>query len=123
MKRTNTRAIVFLVFIFIVLCLVSAFPQSQSTDDSGDVILPSSMWEKIKSTGFTGFVLMLVSVIGVSYALERAFNLRQDKIVPNGVLQSAQELWRTKQLDKLLENPGRHDSTFGRIIKTLVSFC
>ena len=73
-----------------------------------------------KSTGFTGMVLMLVSVIGLSYALERVFNLRQDRIVPNGLAKSAQELWNAKNFERLLDDPGKHDSTFGRIIKTLV---
>lgn len=120
MKRIAGKVVPILACLVIFLSVPTTFPQTQPATDSEEIILPSSIWEKIKSTGFTGFVLFVVSVIGVSYALERTFNLRQDKIVPSGLIESTKELWKAKQFDKLLESPGKNDSTFGRIIKTLV---
>lgn len=112
------------ILLFFICCIFlsskASFSQATPPSDAEQIVLPSTMWDKITSTGFTGFILLVVSVIGLSYALERAFNLRQDKIVPNQLIETAQELWNNKQFDKLLENPGKHDSTLGRIIKTLV---
>ena len=119
--RTNKLFLLLLCFVIVSTSFATIQPQSNNTSQNGqELIVPSSMWDKIKSTGLTGFVLFVVSVIGVSYALERVFNLRQDKIAPNGVLEGARELWNREQYDKILQQQGQHDSTFGRIIKTLV---
>jgi biopolymer transport protein ExbB len=119
MKRLGFGMV--LIFVYcILLSSAAGLSQTTSPPDAEEIVLPSTMWDKIKSTGLSGFILLVVSVIGVSYALERAFNLRQDKIVPNHLLDSAQEFWKSKQFNKLLENPGHHDSTLGRIIKTMV---
>lgn len=118
---TNKMTIIVLCLVIIGASLSTLHAQKTDPAENGqELIVPSSMWDKIKSTGLTGFVLFIVSVIGVSYALERTFNLRQDKIAPNGLLEAAQELWNGAQYDKILQQQGQHDSTFGRIIKSLV---
>ncbi len=40
--------------------------------------------------------------------------------MPNGLATSAQNLWTAAEFDKLIEQCGKQNSTFGRIIKTLV---
>ena len=110
-----------MLVLFTVLCSIPiAYAQQTDVPGSAEDILPSTMWDKITSTGLTGLILILVSIIGAAYALERTFNLRRDKIVPNGLLESAQDLWAKQHYDKILEQQGDHHSTLGRIIKTLV---
>ncbi len=71
------RVCVTLLAVIILMLCFNVLAQTQPSSEP-EVIVPSSMWDKIKSTGFTGFVLLFVSVIGLSYTLERTFNLRQD---------------------------------------------
>ncbi|MBN1482376.1 MotA/TolQ/ExbB proton channel family protein [candidate division KSB1 bacterium] len=125
MRTSNIKMHVLAILLglgFIVCLFTISYGQTQTArpENEAEIIVPSSMWDKIKSTGLTGFVLILVSITGLSYALERLFNLRQDKIAPNGLLESSQELWKNRQFEQLVNEPGSHNSTFGRIIRTLV---
>lgn len=109
------------IFFFVILCyqLLFALPVKAQTEEDIENIRPTTLWDKIKSTGLIGFALFVVSIIGMTYGMERFFNLRQYKIVPNGLKEKAQKLWHEKNYAELLKSPGGHNSTFGRIIYIL----
>ncbi|MCC5831150.1 MAG: MotA/TolQ/ExbB proton channel family protein [Phycisphaeraceae bacterium] len=54
--------------------------------------------------GFTMYLLLMLSVVGLAFTLERLFHLRQAFIVPEGLIEQYMELWQRgqwKTLDEL----------------------
>jgi biopolymer transport protein ExbB len=80
----------------------------------------TTLWDKLQSTGLTGFVLFVISVFGLSFLMERFFNLRQYRIVPAGLVEEAHQLWREKKYDEMLQWGKNHNSTLARAIQMIV---
>jgi biopolymer transport protein ExbB len=76
--------------------------------------------ETIKKGKTVGYVLIVVSVFGLAFALERLFRLRRGAIVPRRVATQADELWRSQKFDDIRKLCQRRRSTLGRIIVAMV---
>jgi biopolymer transport protein ExbB len=75
---------------------------------------------KLKQGGFTMVFLLLASVAGLGYALERTINLRRSAIVPAGLADRADELWRAHKWRELEELTARDTSTLASTIAVVV---
>jgi biopolymer transport protein ExbB len=99
---------------------IDAPADDQVADDkpmtSGEAFL-----RKLVQGGMTMFFLLLVSIAGVAYAIERFVNLRKGKIVPEGLAAEADRLWRGGQHDAVLQLARRTPSTLGRMIEAIVT--
>jgi biopolymer transport protein ExbB len=71
---------------------------------------------KLKQGGITMIFLLLTSVAGLGYALERAINLRRKAIVPAGLADEADRLWRAEQWRELEQLPEHSNSTLANAI-------
>ncbi len=78
------------------------------------------LFAKFRETGLTGITLLLISVVGFSFAFERAFNLRKTHIVPDGLAAEGDKLWKAGNLDALRDLSTNKPSTLSRVIAMLV---
>jgi biopolymer transport protein ExbB len=63
---------------------------------------------------------LAVSVVGLAFAFERIINLRRASIVPEGLAQRADQLWRAGKPDEIEALCDREPSTLARMIKAIV---
>jgi biopolymer transport protein ExbB len=77
--------------------------------------------ERLKQTGKVGYALLAVSILSLTFALERLFNLRQNRIVPSGLADEARELWAAAKFAELEQACDRRPSTLARIIRALLA--
>ncbi len=77
---------------------------------------------KLRQGGVTMLVLLIVSIIGVAYAVERFVNLRKSRIVPDGLADQADRLWRQKQYSQVEALGRKDDSTLGRMLAAIAHF-
>src|SRR5690606_38379158 len=56
----------------------------------------SPFLEKLVKGGITMLFLLIVSIVGVTFAIERFFNLTRKNIVPAGLADEARALWAKK---------------------------
>jgi len=72
--------------------------------------------EKLKQSGKTGIALFLISVAGFSFAFERLFHLRKSRIIPDGLADQANTLWKSGDLAGVQKLATAHPSALGRAI-------
>jgi biopolymer transport protein ExbB len=75
------------------------------------------LWELFRAGGKPMWVLLVLSIMSLAVVIERAVRLRRSDIVPVGLGEQADALWRAgrmDELDKLLEETP--PSTLGKII-------
>lgn len=91
-------------------------------DAAGDttVTRTDEMIDMLRSAGYTGVVLVLLSVAGLAFALERLVGLRRGLIVPNGLAGRTSHLVQERKLDDALAEARRSRSTLGRVIAVLI---
>lgn len=75
---------------------------------------------KLKESGKTGLALLLISIIGFSFAFERLYNLRKVNIIPSGLAAKCNKLWEAGKFDELKKLAQDTPCTFSRIIVLLV---
>ena len=75
---------------------------------------------KLVQGGWTMFFLLLVSVAGLAFAVERFVNLRRSKIAPKRLADEADDLWRRGRFDELAARLDQ--STLGRAIAALLEY-
>jgi biopolymer transport protein ExbB len=71
---------------------------------------------KLKQGGITMIFLLVTSVAGLGYTLERTINLRRKAIVPAGLGERADALWRAGDWQALEQLPARTPSTLANAI-------
>lgn len=111
-----------IIFIILSFSLVIAgndtsYEQNSRESNNKNTI---TMTERLKSTGNTGILLLIVSIAGLSFLLERSFNLRSNKIIPNGLTQNVKILWKEQQYNSIVQLCKKKQSTFSRVIELLV---
>lgn len=79
-----------------------------------------ALLEKLRSSGMTGLALLAVSVVGFSFAFERLFGLRRSLIVPEGLADQADALWKSGDDAGLRQLVSGHPSSLGRAILTIL---
>ena len=75
---------------------------------------------KLRQGGLTMVFLLLASVAGVGFAIERFVGLRSGAIAPEGLGDKADELWRAGKWDELQTLSEKSKSTLARIIGLIV---
>jgi len=74
---------------------------------------------KLRQGGITMVFLLLASVAGVGYAIERLVNLRMGVIAPKGLAERADLLWRDKRYAEIESLPERSNSTLARVLAVI----
>lgn len=72
--------------------------------------------QKFKQGGRTMWFLALLSMAGVAFAMERIGQLRRALVVPDGLREAADRLWKENKQDEIPALCAKHPSTLGRII-------
>jgi biopolymer transport protein ExbB len=72
--------------------------------------------QKLIQGGWTMFFLLLVSIAGVGFAIERFINLRRGTILPEALLKRADGLWRSGKRDELMKLTEKDRSTLGKMV-------
>jgi len=91
-------------------------PSLAQADDGGGASPGFVAW-LLDVGGVTMYFLVLVSVIGIAFVLERTFRLRRYRIMPKGLVDRCDELLRSgnyKEADELCQ---KRSSTIGRMIR------
>ncbi len=94
-------------------------PTSQAASRPADKPIQGMYEEwltKMRAGGQTMWALLALSVVGVMFALERIFMLRRGRIVPRGLAEQADRLWRQGKQDQLLALCRRNKSTLARVL-------
>lgn len=74
----------------------------------------------IQQGGKTMWFLGLLSVLGIGCALERFWNMRRSKIVPDGFTAEVIGLWREGKTDEVGALCERNGSTLARVVETML---
>ena len=74
---------------------------------------------KLRQGGITMVFLLLASVAGLGYAIERLVNLRMGVIAPRGLAERADKLWREERFDEIVALPERSKSTLARVLSVV----
>ena len=85
-----------------------------------EVIGSVSPAERIKQGGNTMYFLLALSVIALTFSLERAVRLRRGVVAPAGLVDEARDLWDEGKHDEILALCERRPSTLATIIDAFV---
>ena len=125
-KSISAMIVVLTLFAAFAPPAFSAEPVSDSVLEAPERAMAGSMGgagvflTKMKETGLTGLALVLISVVGFSFAFERLFNLRKANIVPVGLAATCDTMWKAGELDALKELSNDRPSTLARVVGLLV---
>ena len=132
MKKTIIMAMMFCVALYLFPTM--SFSQNASsqaptvTEDAAvkELVEEDAVGEKgvliskLKESGKTGLALLLISIVGFSFAFERLFNLKKANIIPAGLAAKSNKLWEAGKFDELKKLAKDKSSTLARIIVLLV---
>jgi biopolymer transport protein ExbB len=85
-----------------------------------EVIGSVSPAERMKQGGKTMLFLLALSVIALTFSLERAVRLRRGAVAPDGLVDEARDLWDERNYDEILALCERRPSTLATIIDAFV---
>lgn len=74
---------------------------------------------KLRQGGLTMVFLLLASVAGLGYTIERLVNLRGSAVVPRDLADRADEMWRAGEWKELESLPERNNSTLARVLSVI----
>jgi len=81
-----------------------------------------TFFERIRQGGWTMLFLALLSVMSVTFTIERLVNLRKQGILPEGLADEARALWDAGKYDELQAKCRETPSALGTIIDGLVQY-
>ncbi len=100
---------------------VSAQPAADAAATHEDEVVGSvSLVERLAQGGKTMVFLLALSVMAVTFGLERAVRLRRSAVAPDGLSREAMGLWEAGKHRALLELCARKPSTLATIIDAFV---
>ena len=70
--------------------------------------------------GNTMYFIALLSILGIGCALERFFNLRRSKVVPDGFMADVIELWKAGKIDDVAALCRSSKSMLSRVVETMI---
>ena len=74
-------------------------------------------WEQ---GGNTMYFIALLSILGIGCALERFFNLRKSKVVPEGFTADVIDLWKAGKIDDVAALCRSSKSMLSRVVETMI---
>jgi len=127
MIRDSFKVQKIFIILFLLIIIVQTAPiiaSPPATDVENNTTLKTqnngkTMGQKLKATGLTGLALLAISIFSLSFALERFYNLRRNKIVPSGLVEKVSKFWQEGQFEKIKTICEKNKSTLGRVIQTL----
>ncbi len=75
---------------------------------------------KVREGGWSMAVLLALSIVMVSVAVERVFRLRRNAIAPETLIEQSRELWKAQDFDALQEACQAQPSVYADIVSHLV---
>ncbi|HBC87410.1 MAG TPA: biopolymer transporter ExbB [Lentisphaeria bacterium] len=75
---------------------------------------------RFKEGGNVMWVLLFISIMFITYSIERLINLRLKKIAPEDLAEKADELWKQGKFQEIQDLCEKSDSVLARIIKQIV---
>ncbi|EMI44063.1 MotA/TolQ/ExbB proton channel family protein [Rhodopirellula sp. SWK7] len=88
-----------------------------STQESSAV---EELVHKLRQGGIVVVLQILLSIVGMSVALERLVHLRGKALVPPKLVDDADRLWKEGKYDELVEKAGNDGSLLGLVIEEVV---
>ena len=70
--------------------------------------------------GNTMYFIALLSILGIGCALERFFNLRRSRVVPDGFTAKVIELWKAGKIDEVASLCRSSKSMLSRVVETMI---
>ena len=70
--------------------------------------------------GNTMYFIALLSILGIGCALERFFNLRRSKVVPDGFTADVIKLWKAGKIDDVAALCRSSKSMLSRVVETMI---
>ncbi|MBO4709774.1 MAG: MotA/TolQ/ExbB proton channel family protein [Kiritimatiellae bacterium] len=70
--------------------------------------------------GNTMYFIALLSILGIGCALERFFNLRRSRVVPDGFTAKVIELWKAGKIDDVASLCRSSKSMLSRVVETML---
>lgn len=70
--------------------------------------------------GTTMYFIAALSILGIGCALERFWNMRREKIVPDDLTREVIGLWKAGDFDKVAALCGKSNSMLSRVIETML---
>ncbi len=92
-------------------------PAAEGADE--ELTVGEAFLLKLRQGGLTMVFLFLASVAGVACAIERLFNLRVGKIVPEGLAERADRIWTSGRRDELEVLGEKERSTLARVLAVI----
>jgi biopolymer transport protein ExbB len=89
---------------------------------AAEVTTGQAFIQKLIQGGWTMVFLLLVSIGGLAFTVERFVNLRRGNIAPKGLAAKADQLWREGHTKQLAESVEGDKSTLGRMIAEIVEY-
>lgn len=81
-----------------------------------------SLVEKLRKGGITIVFLILLSISGLAYTIERISNLKRANVIPDGLVEEVEKAWVAGDFEKAESICQASDSTAGRILETFVHY-
>ena len=91
-----------------------------TTETTEEVIGSVSFVERLEQGGLTMYFLAALSVVALTFSLERLVRLKRKAIFPDGLMDRAKALWAEGQYDELLDLCQRTPSTLATVIEAFV---
>ncbi len=91
-----------------------------ATEDSGEALQGVSLFERLGQGGITMVFIALLSVGALTFALERALNLKKESINPGVLLNSVKRDWKNDDYEAVLKDCEKHPSALADVVRYLV---
>src|SRR5262245_41470129 len=77
----------------------SAAPSSSTASSSATANEPPTLWKMYVACGIIGYIITLLSMIGLGFIVEHALTIRKETIMPDHVVSELNNLLHHGQLD------------------------
>jgi biopolymer transport protein ExbB len=122
----TTRAMrrrTFAVILFVVLgamCVGSVWGQADppSAGGASGASGGKSLLDFISAGGIVGYVIILLSVVGVALVVDAFMNVREEKLVPPSLVEGSFRIAGQGKLQELLTLCQANESMIGRVVRT-----
>jgi biopolymer transport protein ExbB len=99
--------------------LVEADTPVMAAEEGGELTTGQAFLLKLRQGGLTMVFLLLASVAGVAYTIERLVHLRASAFVPDGLAERADDMWRLGEFERIEALPEKSSSTLARVLAVI----
>jgi len=95
-------------------------PDAPAEGSREEIIGSVSLVERLGQGGFTMYFLGALSIVALTFALERLVNLNRSRIFPRGLAEKVMGLWNEKKYEDILTSCQARPSTLSSVVSALV---